>query len=611
MENEPDPQVFGNIYDPSPSTVNQQSSPPIKPKRKFHWYVLIIVVAIILVGVGLVVGISIEKKSSSKVNSVANTANIKKAVAATSTLSPTGYLYYAAPQRQKDLNFFQNLGELFGTECSGNQTTDCPPIENASDISYYAIGLTKSEQPIIIAADYTKGGQASFFYVAIESTTGQYQILGKLSGLDPTASSDQSAISNLKNDISSNVSLNTTDTIPDFTFPQNQTVNGEDFALPGYSGPSGQFINGLSGIRGSYYNTTIKLSDIVKVGQSKPVTFYEVTVQDKVDYQVKEIYGAIGGVYASTYVPNDPLTSTSAPDIRWDDGSTDNNTYTNAAQGCGSANGYLVMKNLNPSQLIKVGKGPNSETIYELPTSSALFNDYYKTDYAGGADLLNPSIANLSATQFQSDHAIIIAKNAIGEYVIYERGDFTHGGGCGKPVIYLYPQQATSVNIQVGANVTKSDPFYTQNGWKNVLAQAGSKLTYQGNTYNSLFWEGIGFGTYPSIDTGTIVPKSKLASTLRQQLNEQGLTTTEINDFMSYWQPKLPTTPYTRLTWFNTAQMNELAPLQVSPKPTSSIRVFLDFQGLNMPISIKPQSLHSTKRTGFTLVEWGGLLRNN
>ena len=71
----------------------------------------------------------------------------------------------------------------------------------------------------------------------------------------------------------------------------------------------------------------------------------------------------------------------------------------------------------------------------------------------------------------------------------------------------------------------------------------------------------------------------------------------------------MPSTPYVRLTWFGTQQLNALAPLYVTPKPDTMIRIFLDFEGLKNPTQIKPQTLSAIPRKGFTLVEWGGLLR--
>jgi hypothetical protein len=86
-----------------------------------------------------------------------------------------------------------------------------------------------------------------------------------------------------------------------------------------------------------------------------------------------------------------------------------------------------------------------------------------------------------------------------------------------------------------------------------------------------------------------------------------GLNAQESADFIEYWQQKLPQSPYIRLTWLDTSDMDQLAPLTVLPKPDTSIRIFLDFAPLDNPISLIPQKLSAPVRRGFTLVEWGGL----
>jgi len=55
--------------------------------------------------------------------------------------------------------------------------------------------------------------------------------------------------------------------------------------------------------------------------------------------------------------------------------------------------------------------------------------------------------------------------------------------------------------------------------------------------------------------------------------------------------------------------MDALAPLHITPEPDTVLRIFLDFEGFDKPIQLKPQKLSAPKRNGYTVVEWGGLLR--
>ena len=549
-----------------------------------------------------------KDKAVNAVSDVSKAASVKKPAA-------PQYTFYQTPKQLGNLSLFSNLS-VFGTNCDGIvPATNCPPEVTAGDISYYQIGTTPTNEPIIeIFYRYTNQPGA-IDYMALGEPGNEYTLLAAEDG--DTASNTQ-FITQLKASVSSNVTVDTTTTISALTFPTQTTIDGMTIATNTQDGPPGDFINGLSDIQGWYYGS-VALAALTKIGQEGNVTYYEVTTDNSdPSYAVKEIYGVVGGVYAAAYYVEEPLdsslptsTNTPPPSITWSTGNTAAapSNYTYSAQGCGSPNGFVIAKNITASELIVAGQGPDNTTVYELPTSSTLFNDYY-TDYGGGSWISDSSLRNLTTTQFQDVHAVIIAKNALGDYVVYVRSDMFTGGQCGKPVIYLYPQKTTNVDVSVGAHITNSDPTYGEEGWQDVLAQPNGQLKYQGKTYGSLFWEGTGDGIYPLIDSGTIVPRDEVISTIKLQLQEQGLDTNEIDGFLAYWEPKLPTTPYTRLTWLDTAQMNELAPLQITPAPNTVIRIFLDFQGLQKPFSITPQIFHAPARKGFTVVEWGGLLRN-
>lgn len=590
--------VRSNLSEPGESIAKTANQMPSSYKKYVFVYlgVAIIIVVVCLLSVWR------HHRPVDHTPGPTNTALVKQPVIKSKPITPPspkpGYVIFNTPQQLSNLNFFSNTAALFGTNCTGNQTTNCPPLVTSSQINYAQIGVTPLKQPIVVAYNYSLF-ESSFSYIAIETTQGHYEIIGQMGyDLDPLNSGDQSTISSLKSSLNSNVSLDTADSIQPLTFPQTVVVKGEALTLPDYTGPVGYFIPGLTNIRATYYGP-VKLSQVSKIGSSGDVTYYEVAAESQPTYNVEEIYAVVGGVYATPYLSIDPLTNATAPSIQWNDSSLNGKTYKSATAGCGSADGYVVANGIDPSQLLNAGVGPDGETIYQLSPSSALFNTYYNDNYSG----------NLSVASFQAAHAVIVAKNAFGEYVVYERTDMFQAGGCGKPVIYLYPQKPTEVNVKIGANITTSDPSYKENGWENILALPSGALSYDGQSYTSLYWEGTGLGTYPLITSGTVVPKSKAVETILEQLADQGIDKQESQAFISYWGPKLPSTPYIRLTWLGTNQMNELAPLNITPKPQTIIRVFLDFQGLNTPISIKSQSFNKPTRKGFTVVEWGGLLR--
>ena len=62
---------------------------------------------------------------------------------------------------------------------------------------------------------------------------------------------------------------------------------------------------------------------------------------------------------------------------------------------------------------------------------------------------------------------------------------------------------------------------------------------------------------------------------------------------------------------FTTIQHNregttDSAPLTVTPRPDSVLRVSMAYRPLAAPIVVPPQELTPFVRRGFTLVEWGG-----
>lgn len=273
---------------------------------------------------------------------------------------------------------------------------------------------------------------------------------------------------------------------------------------------------------------------------------------------------------------------------------------------CGSHAGYTIVKPTADlsGRIVAFGTTPDNSSLYYIkdindPLVDFIYN-FYKTGREASA---------ISKEAFFAKKPFFLWKDSFGDYLTFLSQDYAAMAECGKPVVYLYPEKPTQVSVEVGANITKSDPIYSK-GW-NVLAYPSGKLVLSGKTYNSLFWEGQGNGLYPDIKTGFVAASANIKTTLIDHLTRLGLNEKERTDFLDFWLPKMPQTPYIRLTWFGTREMDVLAPLKVSPKPDTSIRIFLDYQGLQKAIDIKPQSLTGVMRKGFTLVEWGGLLRGN
>ncbi|MEG1870247.1 MAG: hypothetical protein RR205_05295, partial [Oscillospiraceae bacterium] len=119
-----------------------------------------------------------------------------------------------------------------------------------------------------------------------------------------------------------------------------------------------------------------------------------------------------------------------------------------------------------------------------------------------------------------------------------------------------------------------------------------------------LFWEGDTNLDW-NFDQGFVVKGEDTEEFLRQSLKTMGLTPREYNDFLVYWVPQMQDNPYNMIT-FADKQYEQLAPLTITPKPDSILRVHMVFKPLEKPVSIPKQKLKPFDRQGFTVVEWGG-----
>lgn len=151
-------------------------------------------------------------------------------------------------------------------------------------------------------------------------------------------------------------------------------------------------------------------------------------------------------------------------------------------------------------------------------------------------------------------------------------------------------------------------PKYEKN-WEVIAEPNGQIFDKKTNRYyGSLFWDGT--MDFPEehykYDDGFIVPKEKLADFFIEKLEYIGLNNQETNEFIQYWLPILERNKYNFIHFLINEECNEIATLKVNPKPETTIRIYMDFYGLENFTQINEQQLPKTERKGFTLVEWGG-----
>jgi len=518
----------------------------------------------------------ITSKNDSTLSPTASTSVTPTSTETITHVSDPGVTWLAEPQKLDNLHLFKEYVEGGTTD---NVVTN--------DIAYYKVADLKSGGEVILSIGSSLGMVSGDIFARFKKINNEYSYLANHSFEKNSQEADKWFQTD-KNIIFDSTTRYISLSAPDFLKLEEITMKSASTFLAS-----------------KMYS---QLTSPVKIVDTEYGTLYRVASGNRENvaeengfaYYVKLVDTSL----INYSIKFDFQTDDEVSLITWKDGTKNSAKYTPEGYvGCGSGSSINEVTNTAniASRLTEAGTTGSGEKVYIVAKDDAVMAAAYENYKVGRTEGI------LTLEQFAAQKPVFIYKDGLSEYVIFTSREYAGLAECGKPVIYLYPEKDTQVSVKVGADITKSEPLY-QNGW-TALASPSGKLIVNGKSYDSLFWEGLGNGIYPNIDQGFIVKKEDLKSTLEDHLSQLGLNLKESADFMDFWWPKMPQTPYTRLTWFGTKQMNQLAPLSVSPKPDTTIRIFLDFEGLNNPIDIQPQKLSSIPRKGFTLIEWGGLLK--
>ncbi len=304
------------------------------------------------------------------------------------------------------------------------------------------------------------------------------------------------------------------------------------------------------------------------------------------------------------------------PAIVWNDGTKNRLEfgYTDRT-GCGSSNFASVVTDVKESDLFVSGKTDKGENVYEFKnTQHPLLKGQYENRFQyvlGGADGTQTTRTYAEfVSLLKKDHLIFFWRDSFGRLIKFENSAYGPIAECGKPVIYLYPEKTTSVHVTVeprdGFSIT--EPTYN-NGWDVVAAPTGELTEVAtGKKYPYLFWEGRG-GIYETPKKGFVVEQKNVHEFLVEKLAKLGLNNQETKDFIEFWEPRMKSSPYYFVTFIGNAGMDKIAPLTITPKPDQVIRVLMDFTPLDKPIDVEGFTITTPERKGFTVVEWGGVLR--
>lgn len=176
-----------------------------------------------------------------------------------------------------------------------------------------------------------------------------------------------------------------------------------------------------------------------------------------------------------------------------------------------------------------------------------------------------------------------------------------------KPVIYLYPEQETDVEVLLSCtgDLVCTYPKY-DGGWKVTALPDGTLTDKNGRIYNYLFWE----GEFPTEDikSGFCISGKETERFLEDSLATLGLTDKEADDFISFWLPKMENNPYNVIS-FDCGEYKQSVDLRTVPAARNMIRVFMRWCSADEPVEIESEELTKVDRNtlnGFTVVEWGG-----
>lgn len=175
-----------------------------------------------------------------------------------------------------------------------------------------------------------------------------------------------------------------------------------------------------------------------------------------------------------------------------------------------------------------------------------------------------------------------------------------------KTALYLYPEKEQTVKVRLApkGNITKTIPPY-----KGKWIVKATPIRRINGRYDYLSYKVSLAKPYPLTNVGWVVPYSQLSEWFDIYLPRLGLNEKEINDFKNYWLKELKPYEYYEIRYIDEKFLSKNLQVDIDPKPDTSIRVFLDFKGTNNYQNLIEPQIGKKERRGFTVVEWGGIIR--
>ena len=184
----------------------------------------------------------------------------------------------------------------------------------------------------------------------------------------------------------------------------------------------------------------------------------------------------------------------------------------------------------------------------------------------------------------------------------------TYIGGYAKPILYLYPEKETKVTITFDhpEKLTTTYPKYKDN-WTVYAKPNGDLRDLNNKYYYGLYWE-EDLNHRVNFDEGFYVTKDNAIDFLEEKLSIIGFNDRERNEFIMYWLPILEKNEKNLVYFELTQERNGYSKINITPKPDSMLRVAIHVKKVKERTTIKEQKLTQFNRTGFSAVEWGGVV---
>lgn len=237
----------------------------------------------------------------------------------------------------------------------------------------------------------------------------------------------------------------------------------------------------------------------------------------------------------------------------------------------------------------------NPKTFEKIVDSGMyIFQFYYNFEYR---EIFIPK------TQLKSSHKMLISLHF---KAVRREGEMQ----VKKPVVYLYSPitQKVDLKVQPKGKMTFTYPSY-EDGW-NVIVQEDGKIQHKDGKFNYLFWESeqaLSWNDFNQYE-GSVISKSQTIKFLEKSLNDFGLNSQEKEDFITFWGPQLMQNESNFIHFVVNEDCEKFADLDCTPEPDHIYRIYLVYaDGRLITEKIIPQELKKIDRTGFYILEWGGV----